>query len=210
MTESLAASAGRVLRVHTPSRLAFAGTTLALVSLASLATAVLVGETTSAVPGAGAPQVRPLPPLVSRGSTGIVVDRVPGTFALARPRLTPAVAAPVLGGGTALLPPAPTGGAARTSVLRGVVGVAQPVSAPVAPPALPPEVAPPVVAPVAQPPAAQPPAVDPTVPVVLPPAVRVVLAEARAARGKHGGRGRPAAKARNAQRKAAKGQRTRR
>ena len=80
-----------VLRVHGPSRLAFAGTTLALVTLASVATAALVNESTPIVRGPALPGLQALPPVVTGGDDAIVVDRAPGTWAPPRPVSAPAV-----------------------------------------------------------------------------------------------------------------------
>ena len=176
MAGSEATAAGApVLRVHGPSRLAFAGTTLALVTLASLATAALVSESTSVAPGTVSPGLQALPPLVTPGGDGVVVDRAPGTFTLtpARPVVAPAVRRVVdaLGGGaegSSSLPPGVSGGSGFpvTGVLRGTTGT--PVTAPVTTPVVPPVVAPeppPVTPPHTKPPVVHPvrvPSVEPS------------------------------------------------
>jgi hypothetical protein len=176
MAGSEAVPAGApVLRVHGPSRLAFAGTTLALVTLASLATAALVNESTSSVPGSAAPGLQALPPLVTPGGDSVVVDRAPGTLTLSPPRtaVAPAVRTVVdalVGGaqGSSTLPPAVSGGSGFpvTGVLRGTTGtpVTVPVTVPVVAPEVPPVTTPdttPTDGPSAKPPV-KPPVVHPT------------------------------------------------
>ena len=174
MAGSEAHEGSRVLRVQGPSRLAFAGTTLALVTLASLATAALVNESASVAPGTSAPGLQALPPLVSGGGDAVVVERAPGTFLLAPPRATvaPAVRTVVdaLTGGAQGSGPTPTvvpraGGFPVTGVLGGT-----PVAAPVAVVPVPTPVTAPVVAP---------PVALPHVPSVPP--AKLVVATARAA-----------------------------
>ena len=153
-------AAAPVLRVHGPSRLAFAGTTLALVTLASLATAALVSESTSVAPGSVSPGLQALPPLVTGGGSSVVVDRAPGTFAPERLVVAPAVRTVVdalVGGaqGSSTLPPVVSGGAfPATGVLGGTAGapglvtpVVAPVVAPDLPPVTTPDTTPPVVSP---------------------------------------------------------------